>query len=965
MAAKQGFTAHISQASEDARRAVLSRAPTAITSHSWLSNLNTTCTIKSAPPRTPEVMTLLSNKSGWLVKRNEQQVWQRRWCCVVPHTFLYYFEAEPVTEDYVEDDGTREGFSGGGVYKRSEAIIVENQDQLNAAVEDGCSKIKFKDGYATPLKGRDANATYSPSTSMDKVSMTPTNLRGPTTTSGKLLPAGIIDLECYSCVNRSPRNELVFELKGDEKINPDLRSFYFQAGSVDDCEMWTSALLSDRHSALRDEREAYRQVCDSFQLQLQNLSDMIDEAEAKTNGAEKQLYNVRSAAEKLRGEIVNIVREALEQKCWSSNSSSKTNGQNNEPLSEAETFEEQMEKNRLFYMEQVDEVISSENIGTVKNTSAIVTQLLAEYLATVIGSYTEMGVEVNRMEQKLSRSAGVDKAAVDNLKLKIEKLENEKEEQTVFYKSNVAKLKSQIQELQSTNEELSNQMQTQRVEFSMFQSQAKSKLQELSQHKKILKKEVIDLRKKVDEIGSERDAAMHITDTHKLHAETEKEKNAMLERYIEKMENQVAVQQNMMEMISLSGMSQGGMSQYDGPVESDVGNGEVSNSNHSRSNSVVGRIIAAPDDGSLSSFGPRHYKTLPLRDASPYRLPPKSRVSSSEITNKQRREELPPSSPPKAIKRSAMQAPFTEPKKMPISEKTPRRGTLDHEFLDQNDNAQEESNDNGNDKNKKCISNDQQHEPNKEESGSPSKDHDQSTDNDLADNDEKSHVSDLTEDRTQRGFDTKLHERQDRQGTIQYTVSDMTGENVVNGIPKKKNLMLSHSSSQENDSFPPRYIMGVPQNEMDDEQNDNVSTSNKEVDSSPEGTKLSVAQRARLAAEKSSGNSVNISSEAETVRLKEAKEREQRLVTPPKTRSQSPGMFSNLASMIGRRRDTKPQQDNNGEVVLTLAERQEQQRLRQLRVLREQGLLKDGEDSITGGPGAQSIRSGSSPRSRQ
>ena len=206
-------------------------------------------------------------------------------------------------------------------------------------------------------------------------------------------------------------------------------------------------------------------------------------------------------------------------------------------------------------------------------------------------------------------------------------------------------------------------MQTQRVEFSMFQSQAKSKLQELSQHKKILKKEVIDLRKKVDEIGSERDAAMHITDTHKLHAETEKEKNAMLERYIEKMENQVAVQQNMMEMISLSGMSQGGMSQYDGPVESDVGNGEVSNSNHSRSNSVVGRIIAAPDDGSLSSFGPRHYKTLPLRDASPYRLPPKSRVSSSEITNKQRREELPPSSPPKAIKRSAMQAPFTEPKK--------------------------------------------------------------------------------------------------------------------------------------------------------------------------------------------------------------------------------------------------------------------------------------------------------------
>ena len=84
------------------------------------------------------------------------------------------------------------------------------------------------------------------------------------------------------------------------------------------------------------------------------------------------------------------------------------------------------------------------------------------------------------------------------------------------------------------------------------ENQAKSKLKELSQHKKILKKEVIDLRKKIDEVGSERDAALHITDSHKVHAETEKEKNAMLEKYIERMENQVVVQQNMMEMIKFS-----------------------------------------------------------------------------------------------------------------------------------------------------------------------------------------------------------------------------------------------------------------------------------------------------------------------------------------------------------------------------------------------------------------------------
>ena len=90
MAAKQGLTAQLSQAGEDAKRAVLSR--TGVTTSSWFSNLNTVCTIKSAPPRSPEVLEMLSSKSGWLFKRNEQHVWQARWCCVVPHSFLYYFD---------------------------------------------------------------------------------------------------------------------------------------------------------------------------------------------------------------------------------------------------------------------------------------------------------------------------------------------------------------------------------------------------------------------------------------------------------------------------------------------------------------------------------------------------------------------------------------------------------------------------------------------------------------------------------------------------------------------------------------------------------------------------------------------------------------------------------------------------------------------------------------------------------
>ena len=39
-------------------------------------------------------MTQLCVQSGWLLKRNEQRVWQPRYCVTVPKTYLYYFETE-------------------------------------------------------------------------------------------------------------------------------------------------------------------------------------------------------------------------------------------------------------------------------------------------------------------------------------------------------------------------------------------------------------------------------------------------------------------------------------------------------------------------------------------------------------------------------------------------------------------------------------------------------------------------------------------------------------------------------------------------------------------------------------------------------------------------------------------------------------------------------------------------------
>lgn len=39
-------------------------------------------------------MASLAIRSGFMMKRNEQGVYHRKFLCVVPHSFLYYFDSE-------------------------------------------------------------------------------------------------------------------------------------------------------------------------------------------------------------------------------------------------------------------------------------------------------------------------------------------------------------------------------------------------------------------------------------------------------------------------------------------------------------------------------------------------------------------------------------------------------------------------------------------------------------------------------------------------------------------------------------------------------------------------------------------------------------------------------------------------------------------------------------------------------
>ncbi|KAL7549906.1 hypothetical protein ACHAWF_013953 [Thalassiosira exigua] len=658
MAAKQGLTAQIHQYSEDTKRSLLSRAPAGIKSHSWLSNLNTTCTIKSAPPRTPEVMSMLGTKCGWLAKRNEQHVWQKRWCCVVPHTFLYYFEASPVEVSKGggggiaggggDDDGDGGGggggegaWSGGGINVAAFATL--DQEALNLAVREGYDdgpagaggggRMSLYGSLPTLMGGggggggggHNHNHNHSPDAHGEENAvawdpdtgtmnpLSPSNPDGPAggggdgiaapggtyrfaPTAANLQPVGIIDLECYSAVNRSKLNPTVLELAGDAVTNPDLRSFYFQSPGVEDADSWTRALLGDRHQSLKDETEAYRQVCDSFPLQLANCSSMIDAAEARAEDAEREAYAARSRGEEGRRRAVAAVREVLEQRFWETEASKKRNalqergrgkngvkgpfgethpgsnggketidgsgsgggeangGSGNKGLVDAslDAHYETLESHRLERLRELEASLSSPAAAATSDVVPPV-RTLADYASRVFASFDDLRSQLRTHEAALGASTREDRSQLEALRSAVEGGRARSEDAERRHAAQSSDLKRELDASRRRCDELAKQVEAQRMEFSMYQSATKGKLGELQQHKKILKREVIDLRKRVDESGSEHTAAAHECEKVKAEMRATKERNATLERYIDRLEKQVGVQQNMMEMMSQHG----------------------------------------------------------------------------------------------------------------------------------------------------------------------------------------------------------------------------------------------------------------------------------------------------------------------------------------------------------------------------------------------------------------------------
>ena len=1072
MAAKQGLTAQLSQASEDAKRAVLSRTtgltgwlPTAVVNSatyggmgSYSNNHNTVCTIKSAPPRSPDVLNVLATKSGWLYKRNEQHVWQARWCCVVPHMFLYYFDADAaiVMENDVGGGGGGGGSSSEGNHHQASYFMsggddpnnntppilippppsASQQEEWNQAVLKGYGDRKkprhekrgFHFGFnnnttstTTTTTSSTSNANAATSGSSSNHALTPLAeepLAWPQTTTSSTAaaaaatatadgsfppdfdlpsssyphppphphgsnnnnnsqhfwpqPAGIIDLECYTTVARSADNDRVWELCGDDSVNPDLRTFYFLGPP--ECEQqedWIQSLTQNRHASLLDECEAYKQVCDGFAQQLQMLHQHTDELQLQQEQAQQELYRVRSHQEELRRASWRLVEEQV---VLASAASSNNNNNKNR---DSENGNNTNNNNNAGVPVSMQTALAelTQHLERLRTQDMSITQLVQvvlEYTNKLEKVAVEEYSSRQRVEQDLHQTGKSDQQKVTELQEQLSALQSKYDTAETEWKLSLERQTALYQQTQKELQDVQKELSSQKLEMTMHGSQQRNKLQELTQHKKILKKEVLDLRQKVDGLTSELKSAQHETQSQSMLAAQEKQKAALLERYVEKVESQVQVQQNMMEFMSANGSvyGGGGGSVYGGgggSVNGDYNDRrEVNAASAGRGGGVYHHSDAFDDeDDDDDEAGLNHH-------------------SHHHHPDDLEDEEMLP--PIRAVP----------------ADRSPRRRGPPRRFVEETDN--------------------------------------------------KSHVSELTEDRTQRHLEGYLPPS----GDVSPYVMPRSGV----GRNNMSRYYPHHSRSrpylqrqrqqppQQRPPGPPSYIIGVQHNDDDDGDSDdleeelqqrrrpparrpskNLDTIQSSAQSLPPGVstppysrsrsiggglprssgrdsasvsseprKLSVAQRARLEADRKTtpvrarlDEKTRAEVEMKASPTPSTRQRQQQSPSSH-ARSQSPGLWRRMEeAVLGPRTDSDEEDDSSSQenesqpstrvtdytdvsatvgeekksdagssmANLSLADRSRLQRAKQLRFLKEQGLIRDEED-VKGGAGAETASVASS-----
>jgi len=120
----------------------------------------------------------------------------------------------------------------------------------------------------------------------------------------------------------------------------------------------------------------------------------------------------------------------------------------------------------------------------------------------------------------------------------------------------IASLENLLQKTREGRESYANNLRAKEMEFNLLSKASKEKIYELGCHKKILKREVIDLRKKVDEIDCDVTAYRHKSLGLDEKVKAERERNNVLERHLDQVVSQIKMQEKLMDcMLSQTGGS--------------------------------------------------------------------------------------------------------------------------------------------------------------------------------------------------------------------------------------------------------------------------------------------------------------------------------------------------------------------------------------------------------------------------
>eukprot|EP00752_Nemacystus_decipiens_P003650 g3364.t1 len=216
------------------RQKALSVVDTVQTLSSHNSSNSCTITVKSSPPRTAAEMTKLSVRRGWMLKRNEQRAWQRRYCCLVPHTFLYYFESKDseVPRGVIDLDP----YTDIEVDQTTGAIVLGPGSDA-AAARQGLRKFY--------LRPEDRPATMAAAAAAATA-----------TGNGE----GDGDLGQYWV----PRRRSGGGGEGGEALGE-----------------WLSGFHRERYKVVRDERDAYMNLQEEYMAQMQDTTSAMSEAESE------------------------------------------------------------------------------------------------------------------------------------------------------------------------------------------------------------------------------------------------------------------------------------------------------------------------------------------------------------------------------------------------------------------------------------------------------------------------------------------------------------------------------------------------------------------------------------------------------------------------------------------------------------------------------------------------------------